>query len=70
MTSRDRYKKFVDDYRHRRLEDPDLKKEEAGAPHTPASSASICATTCAGCGRTGCSSPAFSSSRSSSRASR
>ena len=35
LTSRERYRKFVDDYKHRRLEDPDLKKDEASAEKSP-----------------------------------
>jgi ATP-binding cassette subfamily B protein/subfamily B ATP-binding cassette protein MsbA len=35
LTSRERYRTFVDDYKHRRLEDPDLKKDEAPAGKSP-----------------------------------
>jgi ATP-binding cassette subfamily B protein/subfamily B ATP-binding cassette protein MsbA len=35
LTSRERYRKFVDDYKHRRLEDPDLKKDEASPEKSP-----------------------------------
>jgi ATP-binding cassette, subfamily B, bacterial len=34
-TSRERYRTFVEDYRHRRLEDPDLKKDQPSGEKPP-----------------------------------
>src|ERR687885_523989 len=35
LTSRERYRTFIDDYKHRRLEDPEIKKDAKGSEPSP-----------------------------------